>query len=235
MRQVFPLRDWTKVEALTVKTYMQDRFEQWGLPQAIRFDNGKPWANPTHGVPTALALWLVGLGVKVVFGRPRRSTDNAVVERSHGILECWVEPEKRLDLPDLQATLDDFVHIQRAIYPSCDGQSRFATYPDIDCPRQVYQREQEASVWQLQRVLAYVATFRFTRTVEKNGRITHFTREYALGRQHQAQQVTVFLDADTCEWVVENRQGEIVKRFLAEQLTYLTLSNMQMVYRMGTS
>lgn len=234
-RRLFPLWHWTKVDANQVKACLQECFEEWGLPGCIRFDNGKPWANPgQRHVPSSLALWLVGLGIQVVFGRPRRSTDNAVVERCHGVLNNWVEPERRHNLDDLQSNLDDFVHIQRAVYPSCEGdKSRLQTYPELLQARQLYQRQMEEEVWQLQRVLDYVANFRFTRKVEKNGRITHFTHEYSLGRDYRTQEVTVYLDPQHCEWVVENWHGEILKRFAALQLNYLTISNMQMIYRKG--
>ena len=205
----------------------------WGLPQAIRFDNGHPWAHPQSGVPTCLALWLLGLGIELVFGRPRQSTDNAVVERSHGVLDAWVEPELCMNQTELDQQLAKFIHIQRAVYPSCEGQARFAAYPDIHQPRQPYQRHQDPSLWQQQTVLDYVARLRFTRTVEKIGRISHFMREYSLGRAYAAQQVTVYLDVATVQWCVEDRYGEIIGRFDADQFDYLTIANMQLKARIG--
>lgn len=199
------------------------------MPQQIRFDNGKPWANPSQRhVPTPLTLWLVGLGIEVTFGRPRQSTDNAVVERSHGILAAWVEPEKREGLAQLQAGLDEFAHLQRAIYPSCDGQSRLKHYPELLQPTRTYQRVEDEELWQLQLAMNYVANFRLQRRVEKNGRITHFTKQYFVGKQYAAQDVTVFLDAQTHHWQVEDRNGEMLKRFQVNQLNYLTIERMTM-------
>jgi len=217
-----------------VQSCLQNWFEQWGLPRQIRFDNGKPWANPGQPhVPTALALWLVGLGIAVTFGRPRQSTDNAVVERSHGILADWVEPSQCADLLALQGALEDYAHLQRAIYPSCNGQARLSTYPELRHPQRRYQRTNEEDVWQLQRVMDYVANFRFQRRVEKNGRITHFTEEYSVGRHYAARDVTVYLDAESHEWIIEDNHGEILKQFQAKQLNYLTIAHMAMVYRKG--
>lgn len=234
VEKYFPLWHWTKVKASQVKHCFQEWFEEWGLPDCIRFDNGKPWANPgQRHVPTALSLWLIGLGIQVVFGRPRQSTDNAVVERSHGVLTHWVEPDQRQGLADLQRGLHQFVHIQRAVYPSCQGRSRLETYPELMQSKRRYRRDQDEILWQLQRVMDYVSTLHFQRMVEKNGRITHMTQEYSVGRQYAAQHVTVFLDAQTHQWVIEDRHGEILKRFDANQLNYLTISQLKMAYRNG--
>jgi len=208
-------------------------FEQWGLPKTMRFDNGKPWAHPQSGVPTSLALWLVGLGIQVVFGRPRQSTDNAVVERSHGVLDGWVEPEQCLDQAHLAQQVAKFVHIQREIYPSCGGLSRQQAYPDLDTPLRTYRREEDGRMWQRALVLDYVAQFRFTRTVEKIGRISHFMREYSVGRAYASQQVTIYLHVETEQWLVEDRYGELIARFDAEQFDYLTIAHMNLKARTG--
>ena len=234
MLRFSPQGRWTTVESILVQQRLQAVFEQWGLPDSIRFDNGKPWGQPTQRIPTCLALWLVGLGIQPIFGRPRQSTDNAVVERSHGVLTPWVEPETCATWVELQQRLDEFVHIQREVYPACaNGLSRLMTFPDLCVPRRPYRRQDDEQLWQLLLVYEYVAQLRCTRTVEKNGRITHFTAEYFVGRSYAAQQVTVYLNLDTGEWITEDRQGAIIKRFQAEQLNYLTIVNHEMVYRKG--
>ncbi len=58
---------------------------EWGRPEQMRLDNGMPWGTQST-LPSAMGLWLVGLGIELRYGRPARSTDNAVVERSHGVL-----------------------------------------------------------------------------------------------------------------------------------------------------
>jgi hypothetical protein len=218
-----------------VQQYFQQTFETWGLPEVVRFDNGAPWAAPQSRTPTSLALWLVGLGIRLVFGRPRQSTDNAVVERSHGVLNGWVEPQTCADRFDLQQRLDHFVHIQRALYPDATGEARLTRYPDLLTPLRRYHHHEDEQLWDLQRVWDYVATYHFSRTVEKNGRITLLTREYWIGRSYAAQKVTAFLDPKTGYWQIEDQRGEVVGQFPAQQLNYLTISTMNMTYRRGKS
>lgn len=205
-------------------------FELWGLPCRLRLDNGVPWATPGMRTPSVLILWLIGLGIVPLFGRPRQSTDNAVVERSHGVLNAWVEPATCPNLTVLQARLDEFVYLQRTRYPRADGRSRLEHYPDL-LRISAYRCEDEAQSWEVQRVVQYVARSRYTRMVEKNGRITLFTHEYSVGRAYAAQQVTAALDADTTEWVIEDRRGDVLKRFPANQFDYSTLSQLALRYR----
>lgn len=218
-----------------MQQYFQQAFETWGLPEAIRFDNGAPWASPQSRTPTSLALWLVGLGIRLVFGRPRQSTDNAVVERSHGVLNGWVEPEVCKDRADLQHRLDHFAHIQRAVYPDDRGQSRVVRFPELLTPLRRYHCRDDERLWNLQLVWDYVATYRFSRTVEKNGRITLLTREYWIGRRYAAQKVTAYLDPMIGAWLVEDQRGEVIGQFPAQQLNYLTIATMNMTYRRGKS
>jgi hypothetical protein len=197
----------------------------------MRFDNGRPWATPHVRAPNAFTLWLVGLGIQPMFGQPRQSTDNAIVERSHGVLVKWVEPEQCVDPYDLQNRLSYFVHIQRAVYPSCQRGSRFDQYPQLHIPLRPYAAAEEEALWDVQKVYDYVAQYRFTRAVEKNGRITLMTDEYSVGRAYAAQKVTAYFDPQQGCWIVEDRQGEVIAQFVAHQLRYLAIANLEMRYR----
>jgi hypothetical protein len=219
------------VKAEAVQASLKRAFERWGRPQHMRFDNGKPWGNPQIRVPTALALWLVGLDIEPLFGRPRQSTDNAVVERGHGVLDAWVEPAQCADTKELSAHLDKFTHIQRETYPVKEGKSRMELYPQLGRVVRQYDPEQEAQRWTLEAVFQYMARYIFTRTVEKNGRITIMTGEYYLGRQYRAQKVTVQLDVQWQQWVVKDRLGEIIAHFEPQQLNYTTLAGLTLSSR----
>ena len=45
------------------------------------------------GVMLYLALWLIGLGIEVIWNPPRCPQANGVVERSQGTGKRWAEPE----------------------------------------------------------------------------------------------------------------------------------------------
>lgn len=220
--RAFPTRDWLDVNVGAVRDHLQSVFAEWGLPHALRFDNGHPWGTTTP-IPSALALWLVGLGVEVIFGRPARSTDNAVVERSHGVLNGWVEPHQCADFEQFEDFLAYFTAFQRERYPLTGGQPRTQHYPQLrENPRR-YNATEDAQNWSLQFVFDYLATFRFQRKVAVNGRVSLFSREYSLGRAYQRRTVSIQMDNHAHEWVAYDEYGNELKRFAPRDLTYETI------------
>lgn len=215
---------------MAVKRHLQQVFEQWGCPVSIRFDNGLPWGTASK-VPSAFALWLVGLGIKPIFGRPRQSTDNAVVERSHGVLNGWVEPQDCATVLVLQECLTHFSSFQRETYPACQGQSRQQTYPGLLVNPRRYHGGDDARIWSEQAMFDYLATFRFHRKVEANGRITLLNREYYLGRAFQRRTLAVKMNAETRQWVLSDEYGEVLGCLAPKDLTYQTISTLTLAYR----
>lgn len=196
----------------------------------MRFDNGLPWGT-NSAVPSALALWLVGLGIEPHFGRPRQSTDNGVVERAHGVLNAWVEPEECADFATLQSRLERFSHLQREVYPVREGRSRWELYPQLAHSQRPYQIERDETQWSLAAVWAYVARFRLQRKVEINGRLTILNVECSLGRVYQRRIFAVQLDATCGEWVVYDEYGAELKRFEAKNLTKETIVQLRLASR----
>ncbi len=69
-----------------VWAYMEQAFRQYGLPRAIRSDNGAPFASVGLGGLTRLAVWWIKLGIgleRIVPGHPEQ---NARHERMHRTL-----------------------------------------------------------------------------------------------------------------------------------------------------
>jgi transposase InsO family protein len=71
----------------TVQTALRSAFERYGLPEAILCDNGVPWGNLAEGTGhTALTVWLLRLGVRVLHGRPYHPQTQGKEERFHRTL-----------------------------------------------------------------------------------------------------------------------------------------------------
>ncbi len=70
-------------------------FEQYGLPQAIRSDNGAPFAHTQalFGL-SRLSVWWVALGIDLERGRPGHPQDNGGHERMHRDIARELEPRK---------------------------------------------------------------------------------------------------------------------------------------------
>lgn len=210
-----------------MKQWLQTAFETWGKPQRIRVDNGHPWG--THSsVPSALALWLAGLGVEVVYGRPARSTDNAVIERTHGVLNRWVVPAQQAHLAALQARLEWAIHTQRERYRSPHSCTRTQAYPQLYTNPRRYRRQTDHQGWDLSQVAHYLSRHTFERKVEKYGQVTLFANSYSVGRCHARQRMNVQLDVHTLEWVFTDEQGVEIARRLSQELDYDLISNLRL-------
>ena len=193
-------------------------------------DNGFPWGTNSK-LPSAMGLWLVGLGIDLLYGRPARSTDNAVVERSHGVLAMWVEPQQCADFVACQQRCAWAEHTQRSRYRLANGQTRVETYPELYANPRGYEPEQDSWQWSRNRVRHYLRGFRFQRKVEKNGRITLFANTYSIGSAYARRYIEIHFDEVTDCWVMCDEFGHELRRHLAKELTYTQISQLQLAKR----
>jgi len=209
---------------------LEEAFETWGRPLKMRFDNGVPWGTAQH-VPSALCLWIVGLGIEVIFGRPACSTDNALVERSHGVLAKWVEPQHCWSLEDCQDRLDWAVETQRERYHAPKHLSRAQAYPELYTNSRTYCRAIHKSLWCLQTVAQFLSTYHFERKVEKNGQISLLATSYLVGRSYARQHVLIHLDPHCLQWVVEDTFGRELVRHPCQELAYEKIHALKLAKR----
>lgn len=200
-----------------MRTVLRKIFAVWGLPERIRVDNGAPWGSGGD-LPPALALWLIGLGVEVIWNRPRHSQENGQVERSHGVIAQWAEPEKCQGPQALQQHVDWAVEIQREKYPAINGQSRSQAYPALLDGARPYDPVQEEIVWDFERVCAFLARGVWSRRVSKVGRISLYNRDYGVGRPYAGQDVSIRFDAASLEWVFLDNQGNQIVRHTPREI-----------------
>ncbi len=71
-------------------------FEEYGLPQRIRSDNGVPFASNAIARLSSLSVWWVRLGIYPEHTDPASPGQNACHERMHRTLkeEATIPPEK---------------------------------------------------------------------------------------------------------------------------------------------
>ena len=84
----------------TVQARLTQVFTRYGLPGTILADNGPPWgAGTTPPVHTALTVWLLRLGVRVIHGRPYHPQTQGKDERFHRTVQAEVLRDRTF--PDL--------------------------------------------------------------------------------------------------------------------------------------
>jgi hypothetical protein len=206
------------VPAAATQERLRGAFLRWGLPRAIRVDNGTPWGS-AGDLPTDLALWLIGLGVEVIWNPPRCPQANGVVEHSQGTGKRWAEPATCADAAELQRRVDEQDGIQREEYPSIEGRSRAGAYPGLRHSGRPYRAEDEPGRWDLGRVVEHLAGYVAVRRVDGRGTFSLYNRSRYVGRALRGRDVYVSLDPLTAEWVYADRDGVCYHRQKAEELT----------------
>jgi hypothetical protein len=209
-----------------VQAALRELFARWGLPERVRVDNGWPWGAPAD-LPSALALWLIGLGVGVICNRPCRPQENGMVERFHGLVAPWGEPAACPDFAAWQERLDWLVRTQRERYPAVGGRSRLAAYPALAVVGRPYDRRREAARWDLRRVAAYLARGLWPRRVDTTGRITLYHHPYPVGSAHRGRQVFAGFDPETIAWVIKDEAGAELRRHPAAQISPRRIRNLE--------
>ena len=200
-------------------------FKQWGRLMSLRVDNGNPWGS-WGDLTTPLALWLVGLGVDVIWNPPRRPQDNGVVERSQGVAWNWAEPDRCSDAAELQRRLDEEDSVQRQSYPCGSFSSRLEAYPGLARSGRRYSPRWEQQSWSWHKVLTYLARHVVPRHVDRCGKIGLYHDKVYVGLVNQGRDVTVQFDAGTAEWVISDPRGVELCRRPLKQIEERKLRNL---------
>ena len=150
-RYVLELRAMEGASTEKVQQSFERLFERTGLPQAIRSDNGAPFAS-VHGLLglSRLSAWWVALGIDLERGRPGHPQDNGAHERLHRDISREIEALGQSD----QAAMDvwrqsfNYERPHEALLMRCPGElyrvserKYQGTPEDLDysqmCPRRV--------------------------------------------------------------------------------------------------
>jgi len=192
---------------------------RWGLPRGLRLDNGVPWGN-WNDLPTAFALWLVGLGLALHFNDPGCPTQNPKIERAQGTAQRWGEPQGCDSVAQLQANLDeaDRIHREEYVTPPAAG-SRLELFPDLRHSGRRYTVTQEEHTWSLGRVEQYLAEHVAVRKVSATGHVTVYDHGRYVGQQYAGGYVQVQYDPQRHGWLIADPEGRELRRHPAPEIT----------------
>jgi transposase InsO family protein len=102
-RYVLEVRALADARSQTVRACFERLFERQGVPQAIRSDNGVPFATSAALLGLSkLSAWWVALGIDLERGRPACPQDNGAHERLH------LDIQRELRGEEQQASFDEW-------------------------------------------------------------------------------------------------------------------------------
>ena len=208
-------------------------FGRWGRPKRIRVDNGEPWGSWSD-LPPELAMWLIGLGVDMVWIPPRTPQNNGVVERSQGTAQRWAEPEACASPGELQRHLETMDRIQREVYPFRDQRSRWDTFPRLAHSGREYSRLWEKENWDIERVFSHLAGYALPRYVDKAGRVSLYGWAHYVGNLHVRKMVYVTFDPQSTEWMFADETGRQLNKQLAREITQRRIVSLRVSRRKDT-
>jgi transposase InsO family protein len=91
----------------TVRERLIKIFRRYGLPLEMLMDNGSPWGSAGEQLLTALEVWLMWLGIRVIHGRPYHPQTQGKDERFHRTLIAEVLDGRSFrDTEDCQVAFD---------------------------------------------------------------------------------------------------------------------------------
>jgi transposase InsO family protein len=99
-------------QAETVQQHLERTFRRYGLPGAFLVDNGVPWGTCSPVRWTKLRVWLLKLGVDVIYARPYHPQTKGKNERFHRTLKAEVLSMRTFRTStELQNAFDRWRHV----------------------------------------------------------------------------------------------------------------------------
>lgn len=166
----------------------------------MKFDNGSPFGEPERAFLPAMALWLIGLGIEVIWNRAATPQDNAKVERMQGVTKSWSQAATCNCIDTLRLRLDQACAFQRDHYPTriLKGRTRQQAFPGLAASGRPF----DPQAFEIQLVRNFVAKGTWERKVSCNGTVELGHRRYSVGRPHRGRNVYLFYNPDTDKWMV---------------------------------
>jgi len=222
-------KGWRKVTLSEVQETFRSAFTHWGRPLEIQTDHEVVYTGaPAYDFPSLFTLWVVGLGIAHTPSRDRRPTDQAQVERSHRTHGDMTWKDEHFDrVEHLQAALDDRDQRYNQELPvhaaDCDGHPPLEVHPWARHSGRPFHRAAEWTLFDLERVDAYLATGVWTRKVSATGTVSVGSQPYYVGRAHLEETVSVRFMRETRTFQFQLADGTLVSELPVVGLDKLDL------------
>jgi len=176
-----------------VQRIFDGAFSEFGLPAAIRSDNGPPFASVGAGGLTALSVWWLRLGIRVERIEPGKPQQNGRQERFHRTLKAETAAPPRADILAQQRAFDLF----RKIYNHQRPHEALGQKPPATCFALSPRRYPRPLVR-----LATESPWEHVERVDKDGFIRWHKQRLFITRALAHEDVSIEYDGVIEEWLV---------------------------------
>jgi len=220
----YPCVGTSKPGAVDFILALRRAFLNYGLPHHLSLDRDAAFFQntSTSPFPMPIHLWLIALGVHVVFTRKRRPTDHAIVERHHQTMEDQVLRGQGWSSQEtLWQGFDERRQVLNDHFPTrpLDGRAPIEVFPEATSSERPYRPEWEEELLSPDRVYRYLAQGRWFRSTGNNGRFQLGGHWYYIGSRYRNREVEITFDAKEVAFICQPAGSEEVVRVPALGLT----------------
>ena len=203
-------------------------FLHYGLPKQISLDHDSAFFDNTcpSPYPSRLQLWLVALGVGVVFIEKPPPLQHALIERNHQIMSAQAITGQSWDHPKaLWAELDRRREFLNQVYPSraLHYQAPLEAYPQASHSGRAYRPEWEEALLDMRRVKALLAKGRWFRETNHHGEFWLGMQRYNASTAWKASTVELTFDPYSQQLICSKAGTDLTKQFEIKGLTKAVL------------
>ncbi len=207
-------------------------FMEFGLPTKIQTDHAAVFFENKgkSPFPTRFHLWLISLGIDLIFSRKYRPTDQAIVERSHQTLEAQIiEGKTFTTISELNKHCDNRRFRLNNSIPSSSTRNLppLSAFPDAKHSGRLYRPEIEQTIIDFDKVYRFLSLGQWYRKVNKKKTVFLGGQWYYLKQAEPESKVRAGFCYKTQKVVFRNAKEQTVE---TQDLKGITLS-----YLMGES
>jgi hypothetical protein len=209
----YPSLETTNPALPDYQSTLRRAFLAYGLPEMVTLDHGTVFYDNTtpSPLPTRLHVWLLALGVQVLFTRKRCPTDHASIERTHQTMTAQALLGQAYPSHcALWAALDERREALNEHLPSgpLSHQSPLEAYPQAIHSSRFYWPEWEEELLSLKKVSASLAQSRWFRSIRTNGCFELGGYHYYLSKQFAQRSVALGFEPDAMHVICQPEGSE---------------------------
>lgn len=186
-----------------------DLFKTWGLPKAIRTDNGLPFGVPSRDVIPILSIWLMAWGIVPILNRPRRPTDNPRVENNQYTSARWAEVYRCDNIKQMEQQLEQAAVLQRDHFKV----TRLGNVTRKKLYKKLYANDRtwDKAAFDIQRAYQFLAKAIYPRKISSCGTVALYGKIFSIGAAYRGQVVFFKFDPKLIGWICLNQNKDIIK------------------------